>query len=460
MFEDHLPAQDEHLKRRVALVTLGCKINQYDTNSMAAGMKQYGHLVVSDPSEADVIVVNTCTVTGRTDYKARRQIRRAIEDNPSAVIVVTGCYAQVQPGPIAAIPGVDYVLGNSEKERLAPWISRCTKRPMAEVRVGEIPQVLGLEEEPPEVHSGTTRAFLKIQDGCNDACAYCIVPRARGRSRSLPPSRAQEKFLLFARQGFQEIVLCGIHLGVYGHDLNPPTSLLELLQRLEREAIVPRIRMSSIEPNELEGGVIDLFADARFLCPHFHLPLQSGDESVLRAMNRKYTPGMFARLVETIRNRMPEAAIGIDVISGFPGEGEVAFRNTVELVRALPLSYFHVFPYSQRPGTAASRMPNPVLSEVIQERAEELRLLGHEKRTEFYRRFLHSELEVLVETKRDPETRLLRGFSRNYVPVLFEGDDAWQRRRVTVKVESVRGRRVFGKAGRDGCGFDSVRCAP
>ena len=453
-------AKTEHLKRRVALVTLGCKINQYDTNSMAAGMKRRGHQIVSDLTEADVIVLNTCTVTGKTDYKDRQQIRRAVESSPSAVIVVTGCYAQVQPGPIAAIPGVDYVLGNSEKESIASWISQCTKRSVAEIRVREIRGELGREEECPEVHSGTTRAFLKIQDGCNDACAYCIVPRARGRSRSLPPHRVREKLLLFARQGFQEIVLCGIHLGVYGNDLDPPTSLLGLVDRLDREAIIPRIRVSSIEPNEVEPGVIDLFADARSLCPHFHLPLQSGDESVLRAMNRKYTPGVFARLVETIAKRIPDAAIGIDLIAGFPGEGEVSFRNTLELLRSLPVSYFHVFPYSQRPGTAASGMPNPVLAEVIHERAEELRRMGHEKRTEFYRRFLHRDLEVLVETKRDSDTRMLRGFSRNYVPVLFEGEDAWQRSRITVEVESVRARRVLGRAKPCGRGSGCFSCAP
>lgn len=460
MPEDLLSFGNEQRKRKVALLTLGCKINQYDSNSMASGIETRGHVIVSDASEADVIVINTCTVTGKTDYKCRQLIRRAVEENPSAVIVVTGCYAQVRPEAIAAIPGVDHVLGNSEKTRLASCIAAFGKRAVADICVGEIPGELGSEEELLEVHSGTTRAFLKIQDGCNDSCAYCIVPRARGRSRSLRPARVLEKLSLFSSRGFQEVVLCGVHLGVYGQDLNPLTSLLALLDRVEQEAIVPRVRISSIEPNEIEEEFVGLFPGAHCLCPHFHLPVQSGDEGVLRAMRRKYTPGSFASLVESIRKRIPEAAIGVDVIAGFPGESERAFRNTLELLEALPVSYFHVFPFSPRPGTLASRMPDPIPPEAVQERAEELRRLGQDKRVGFYRQFLHREVEVLVETKRDRESRLLRGFSRNYVPVLFPGEDAWQRKRIAVKVDRVHGRRVYGKAVDGAVSRIGAPCAP
>ncbi|MEW6440764.1 MAG: tRNA (N(6)-L-threonylcarbamoyladenosine(37)-C(2))-methylthiotransferase MtaB [bacterium] len=440
------PARSAAAERRVAIVTLGCKINQYDSNSLAAAVELNGHRVVPDPAAADVILVNTCTVTGKTDYKGRQLIRKVIERNPSAVVVVTGCYAQVQPEPIAAIPGVDYVFGNSEKARIGAWLSTCVKRAQAEIRVGDIPPKLAPEEEPPEVHSGTTRAFLKIQDGCDERCAYCIVPRARGRSRSLPVQGVLEKMSHLGRGGYQEVVLCGIHLGVYGRDLDPPVSLAQLLARLDEDAVVPRIRVSSIEPNEIDAALIELFAEARSLCPHFHLPMQSGDRAVLETMGRKYGPEDFARLVEALLLRIPQAAIGVDVIAGFPGESEPAYRNSLELLRSLPVSYFHVFPYSARPGTPAASMPDPVRSEVIQRRAEELRRLGHEKRAGFYRRFLGKDLEVLVESRRDRETRLLRGFSRNYVPLFFDGEDAWQRRRVIVRAEEVRGTRVYGAA--------------
>lgn len=431
--------------RKVAIVTLGCKINQYDSSSLAAGAESSGHRVVRNPAEADVIVVNTCTVTGKTDYKGRQLIRRMIDENPSAVIVVTGCYAQVQPLPLAEIPGVDYVLGNSEKTLLPFRISGFVKRGRPEIRVEEIRGGREFGEELPEVHSGNTRAFLKIQDGCNEACAYCIVPRARGRSRSLPWDSVLKKLDSLARKGFREVVLCGIHLGVYGLDLTAPKSLKALLEKVDAEGLIPRIRLSSIEPNEVEDGLLELFGRSRSLCHHFHLPMQSGDGAILRAMGRKYTPEGFAERVLAVRKFLPEAAIGVDVIAGFPGEGETEFRNTQELLRQLPVNYFHVFPFSKRPGVAASKMVGQVAPAAIHERAAILRSLGQEKRILFYRSFLDRDLEILAETSRDRETGLLKGVSRNYVPVLFEGRDSCKRSLVRVKVSSVEGRRVFGE---------------
>jgi threonylcarbamoyladenosine tRNA methylthiotransferase MtaB len=434
----------DHPHRNVMLVTLGCKINQYDTNSMVSHLRGEGHGVVNKPADADVIVVNTCTVTGRTDYKGRQLVRKAIHQNRSAVIIVTGCYAEVQAEKIAEIPGVDYVLGNTEKQEIAEWVSRGEKRETPLIRAGMISEARSLGSEATDVHSGTTRAFLKIQDGCNHACSYCIIPRARGRSRSLPLSRVKQKIDLLAEEGFLEVVLSGIHLGVYGQDLDPSVSLLDLLRDLEGETSIPRIRISSIEPNELTDGLLDLFAASRRLCPHFHLPLQSGDPDVLEAMNRPYGPEDFASLVHRIRERMPEAAIGVDVIAGFPGEGERAFSNTLELLEGLPVTYLHVFPYSPRPGTPAASFPDPVQPEQIRKRAGVLRKMGTKKRLDFYSRTLHKEREVLVETKRDRKTGLLKGVSRNYVPVLFEGPDSLQARLVRVRIRAVEGRDVFG----------------
>jgi len=430
--------------RNVMLVTLGCKINQYDTNSMVSCLRGDGHGVVDEPADADVIIINTCTVTGRTDYKGRQLVRKAIHQNRSAVIIVTGCYAQVQPEKIAEIPGVDYILGNMEKQEIARWVSTGEKQETPTIRTGDISKERSLGLESPDVHSGTTRAFLKIQDGCNHACSYCIIPRARGRSRSLPPSRVKEKITLLAEEGFQEVVLCGIHLGVYGKDLEPPTSLLALLRDLDRETGIPRIRMSSIEPNELTDGILDLFTESHRLCPHFHLPLQSGDPDILDAMNRPYGPGDFVSLVHRIHERMPDAAIGVDVIAGFPGEGEGAFENTLNLLEGLPVTYLHVFPYSRRPGTAAAGFPDPVPPEEIRKRAGGLRKMGMKKRLDFYAKYLYEEREVLVETKRDRKTGLLKGVSRNYIPVLFEGPDSLQTRLVQVRIQAVKGRDVFG----------------
>ena len=426
------------------LVTLGCKINQYDTNSMVSCLRGEGHGVVDEPADADVIVINTCTVTGRTDYKGRQLVRKAILQNRSAVIIVTGCYAQVQAEKIAEIPGVDYILGNMEKHQIAAWVATGEKRETPVIRTGDISKARSLGLESPTVHSGTTRAFLKIQDGCNHACSYCIIPRARGRSRSLPRSRVKEKINHLVKEGFQEVVLCGIHLGVYGQDLEPTESLLELLQDLDRETGIPRIRISSIEPNELTDGLLDLFAESRRLCPHFHLPLQSGDPEVLKAMNRPYGPGDFVSLVHRIHQRMPDAAIGVDVIAGFPGEGEEAFQNTLNLLDGLPVTYLHVFPYSRRPGTAAASFPDPVPPEAIRKRAGALRKTGMKKRLDFYTNHVHEEREVLVETTRDRKSGMLKGVSRNYIPVLFEGPDTLQTRLVPVRIQAVKGRDVFG----------------
>ncbi|MGW8324039.1 MAG: MiaB/RimO family radical SAM methylthiotransferase, partial [Thermodesulfobacteriota bacterium] len=275
-------------------------------------------------------------------------------------------------------------------------------------------------------------------------CSYCIIPRARGRSRSLPRSHVKEKIDLLAEEGFQEVVLCGIHLGVYGQDLDPAASLLDLLRDLDRETGIPRIRISSIEPNELTDGLLDLFSESHRLCPHFHLPLQSGDPDVLKAMKRPYGPGDFVSLVHRVHERMPDAAIGVDVIAGFPGEGERAFDNTLNLLGGLPVTYLHVFPYSRRPGTAAAGFPHPVPPEQIRKRAGALRKMGMKKRLDFYANHLHEEREVLVETTRDRKTGMLKGVSRNYIPVLFEGPDRLRARLVRVRIQAVKGRDVFG----------------
>jgi len=432
-------------KRKVTFVTLGCKINQYDSNSIITRLKDLDYVIVKNRSEADVVVINTCTVTGKTNYKGRQQIRKTVQENPEAVLIVTGCYAQVQAEQIANIPGVDYIVGNTEKSNIAQLISACSKQTTPEICIGNIFDEKMLDPGPLKTHSGTTRAFLKIQDGCNHACSYCIIPQARGRSRSLLSTHIQKKVVEFEKNGFLEVVLCGIHLGMYGHDLAPSSSLLELLARLEKESELPRIRISSIEPNELTDELLSVFTGAQRLCPHFHLPLQSGDAGILKAMNRSYGPEDFINLVKKIHNHIPDAAIGVDLISGFPGEDDLAFQNTMALLEDLPISYFHVFPFSSRPGTAASSFPNHVQPEIIHKRAGLLRKLEQKKRMAFYQRFLDKELEVLIETKRDRETGMLKGITRNYIPVLFEGADHFQGSCQQVKICNIQGKRILGK---------------
>ncbi len=289
-----------------------------------------------------------------------------------------------------------------------------------------------------------TRPLLKVQDGCDSFCAYCIVPYARGPSRSVPLQAVIESVSRLASQGFREAVLTGIHLGNYGKDLEPRTSLLELLRAILQQPDAVRVRLSSIEPLELTDGIIELAAGSERICRHFHVPLQSGDAMVLKRMGRPYTPEEFAERVAQVRRRLPEAAIGADVLIGFPGETDAAFENTYALVERLPLTYLHVFPFSARPGTAAWGLSDPVPSGAIRERCTRMRQLDSRKRLDFHRRFVGRMVAVLAEGRREPKTGLLKGVSSNYLPVLFEGGDELFHRRVAVRVSRADAVRLQG----------------
>lgn len=436
-------------RKKVALVTLGCKINQYDTSVIERDVRCRGHTIVPPGPEADIFIVNTCTVTARTDSKARQMIHKVRGLNSEAVVVVTGCYAQVRPEEIARLGGVDYVFGNAEKRLIADSLEGAHKQ--AEPRI-----VVGCPDEDPlatfggrgaACYSGHTRAFIKIQDGCNESCAYCVIPRARGKSRSLAAERVLEHIACLAESGFKEVVLCGVHVGHYGRDLPSQEGLYGLLQKIEGAGLIQRARISSIEPNELSEDLIDLFAGARHLCPHFHISMQSGDAEVLAAMRRAYRPGDVESLVWRIASRIPEAAVGVDVIVGFPGETERAFDGTMNLIASLPIAYCHVFPYSNRPGTLASRLGAQLDAETIRTRALELRRLGTSKRAAFYRRFLGRLLPVLVERPEGEGSGRcrLKGLSRNYIPVMFEGPASLENREVLVRVVEVSGTTVQGR---------------
>jgi threonylcarbamoyladenosine tRNA methylthiotransferase MtaB len=266
-----------------------------------------------------------------------------------------------------------------------------------------------------------TRAFLKIQDGCNAFCSYCIVPYARGRSRSLAPAQVLERLARLARRGFQEVVLTGIHLGAYGQDQHPPTDLAGLLRAIEAERPVERLRLSSIEPREITDGLLAVFADAQTICPHLHIPLQSGDDRILGLMNRNYDRNFFSDTVRRILSARPETALGLDVMAGFPGEDEGAFQKTCELIESLPIAYLHVFPFSRSPGTRAAEMGLQVRAEEKKDRASRLRLLGDQKRLAFMERFVGRPLQVLVEGGCMRTTGDLRGFSEHYLPVALSG---------------------------------------
>jgi len=404
---------------KVALATLGCKVNQYESAGIIEMMDKSKCISVPFNAKADCYVINTCTVTARTDYQSRNLIRRAQRANPDARIIVTGCYAQVAPHLLAEIPGVTLVVGNAEKEMMRRFIEDWPEIG-AQIFVSDIAKGSKFSGPRPSKFTGHTRAFLKIQDGCDSFCSYCIVPYARGPSRSLGEADVTERIKMLAGCGYKEIVLTGIHLGAYGQDLAPPSKLYEILKTVERDKTVDRIRLSSIEITEISDDMIGIISLGTGMCRHLHIPLQSGDDGILSAMGRNYDRAFFRNRVHGIKEAVPDIAVGIDVMAGFPGEGETEFQNTVSLIAELPVAYLHVFPYSERPGTVASRLPGKVNEAVKKRRCEILRKLGQEKRTAFAEKMIGKELPVLVEDKKDRQTGLLTGLSDNYIPVVIE----------------------------------------
>ncbi len=429
--------------QRVAITTLGCKINQFESAAMAENLGKEGFRLVPFEDEADIYVINTCTVTAKTDAESRRLIRRAGRRNPQARVVVTGCYAQVAFEELREMAGVDLVLGNVEKKGLAGLLREAADGPR--VLVSDISLEKRSEGLVMESFAEHTRAFLQVQNGCDAFCSYCIVPYARGRSRSVPPDEVLAGIKTFAAKGFREVVLTGIHLGAYGLDLAPPESLLSLLAAADERRLVPRLRVGSVEPTEVSDDLIRFLAQSETVCRHLHIPLQSGSDTVLARMNRKYTASLFREVTEKLTAAMPDISIGCDIIAGFPGETEEESSETLRFVESLPVAYLHVFPFSPRPGTPAADMPGHVPSGVIRERAAALRRVSDRKKRAFYQRSLGEELPVLVQ-ERSPDG-FLKGLSRTYVPVSFSGDASLVNSEVTVRVtevarESVRGERV------------------
>jgi len=430
---------------RIAIATLGCKANQYDSEIIREGFEEKNFEVVPFSKDADIYVINTCTVTGKTDYQSRQLIRRAHRFNPKAKIVVTGCYTQIAPNELSKIPGVSLVVGNHDKGRIVDLVCDSDRDKETKVVVSPFEKDMLLPGERLKRFSSRTRFFLKIQDGCDAQCSYCIIPRARGRSRSMDPKAVLAQLGNIGSSGYKEVVLTGIHLGAYGGDLSPPTTLLKLLRQIEKEKPIPRLRLSSIEPNEINEELIDLLAGSEIICPHLHLPLQSGDDGVLRRMNRPYSAKSFRHLILNLANSVLDLAIGVDVIVGFPGEGEEEFQRTFHLLEELPITYLHVFPFSPRDGTPAAQFPERADGNTVKSRGKNLRTLSSKRRGTFYQSYLNKTLKILIEARRDRKTGLLKGLSRNYIPVLLDGGDELINNEVTVKVSSVEGEDLMGK---------------
>jgi len=425
------------MHKKIAITTLGCKINQFESAAMTEALAQEGYSIVPFSESADVYVVNSCTVTAKTDAESRRLIRRAARQNPQARVVVTGCYAQMAGDELLDLPQVNMVLGNSEKRDIAGLLRELGEKPVA--IVSDISRRALNERTKLESFAEHTRAFLQVQNGCDARCAYCIVPFARGASRSVTPEEVLEGVASFTAKDFKEIVLTGIHLGAYGLDLTPATDLLALLRRIEASGLTSRVRVGSVEPTELSAEFIDYLAESRVICPHLHLPLQSGSDGVLSRMNRGYDTALYRSVVESLLRTVPDIYLGCDVIAGFPGESEEEFEEACRFIGSLPLASLHVFPYSSRPGTPAAAMKQ-LPPQVIKERAETLRKISEAKLASYAARFVGRELAVLVQ--KDAGGR--KGLARNYLPVTIEGSGSLQNSEVMATITGSKGGELFG----------------
>ena len=431
----------------IAVTTLGCKVNHYESAGIIERLTEQGYDIVPFSLEADVYIINTCTVTTKTDYQSRQLVRRARKRNPEASIIVTGCYAQIAPEVLAELPGVTLVVGTEAKERIPELVNTLQSSKAAQkIYISDISRMHSFSGLPVTEFHGQTRAYLKIQDGCNAFCSYCIIPYARGPSRSMLPDQVIEAVRFLQHAGYREVILTGIHLGLYGHDLDSPTTLAALIRRIELETSLERLRISSIEPREITDFLVNTIATSSIVCHHLHIPLQSGDDRVLARMKRTYTALDFRRHVMTIMERIPDIAVGADVITGFPGESEEEFCTTLSFIDTLPLAYLHVFPYSKRPGTDAAKMAGQVQESIKKERAKIIREKGVEKRRTFIARFIGDELSVLVEAQSDGAGGWLKGFSDNYISThIVDADRTLINRIVSVTAEYSKGETIVGR---------------
>jgi threonylcarbamoyladenosine tRNA methylthiotransferase MtaB len=426
----------------VSFATLGCRLNQVDTQQIQTLLEARGFRTVDLDEPADVVVVNTCTVTARAELSDRQAIRRAARVSPRATLVVTGCWAQTSPGEVAAMEGVDLVVGNGDKHRLPELLDRVV---VDRVHVSDIARARTVEVAPTARLNGRSRAFLKVQDGCQHRCAFCIVPRARGASRSLDPKVVLDHARRLVEAGHPELVLTGVDLGHYGADLVPRTTLAALVGSLVETPGLRWVRLSSLLPAYFTPELLEIVTTSPRVAPHFHIPLQSGSDRVLRAMRRPYSARMYRALVERLAAARPRLGLGADVIAGFPGETDDDFDATVACVRELPFSYLHVFPYSVRRGTEAARLAGRLDSRTITRRSRVLREIGAARSEAFRRGLIGRTEKALVLETLDRATGRLVGLTGNYVEVVFAGPASLMRSLATIRITAVQGARTFGE---------------
>ena len=422
--------------KTVALITLGCKTNQYETNAMAQKFKEAGYRIVEENENPDIAIINTCTVTNISDRKSRQHLRKMKEENPGAIIVATGCYAQVAKEQLEKIEEIDLIIGNSEKKDIVKYV---------EQKISQVTEIANQKEYTEfgiTTYTEKTRATIKIQDGCNNFCSYCLIPYARGRIRSREAKNIIEEVSQIAKKGIKEIVLTGIHIASYGKEKNDGDMLIDLLEDLNKIDGIERIRLGSLEPTIVTEEFVSRLRKLEKICNQFHLSLQSGCNETLKRMNRKYTTEEFEKVVEILRKNFEDVNLTTDIIVGFPGETESEFEETYEFLEKIAFYKMHVFKYSKRDGTVASKMPNQVDGKIQEQRSKKLIELSNKNEKMYNEKYIDKELEVLFEEQQDG---VYVGHTKNYIIVKTESDENLENKIVKVTGKQAIGNYIIAK---------------
>lgn len=429
-------SEENHIKS-VTFKTLGCKLNQSETDAIEAKFKDKGFAIKSFGDDADMTVINTCTVTNSADSGSRAAIRQAIRNSPKGRIVVTGCYAQVSPQEVKSISGVDLVLGNDEKYKIFDYLDQINSGKLEDplVYVNDEGGFANVSEDGFVSATSRTRAFLKIQEGCDYFCSYCIIPFTRGRARSRSLEDSVKETQKLVNQGYQEIVLTGINIGTYQIEENGKTyNIVHLLDALQKIKGLKRIRIGSIEPNTVSDDLLKLIRDSEVICSHMHIPLQSGNNDQLEAMNRRYQIAEYQNLMERFQKFLPNAGLGSDVIVGFPGETEEHFENTLNFIQKNPFTYMHIFRYSPRKGTVAEKLPDPVNGNLVKKRSQILHQTMKMKKNQFYKNHLNSVQSVLFDQMKNGK---YVGYTNKYIQVQVDSEKDIRKDILDVKLLSL-----------------------
>lgn len=420
----------------VAFHTLGCKVNHYESEAMIDLFKKNGYNIVDFSYKADVYIVNSCTVTNEAARKSRQMARRAKRKNPEAIVALIGCYTQVSPDEVREIEGVDLFVGSSNRSKIVDFVESIRDGGKVEIDVLEYQDLNDFEEMKIESLNETTRAYVKIEEGCNQFCSYCIIPYARGPVRSRKVHSILDEVSRLVNRGVKEIVLTGTHLGAFGSEQGESNMLEKLISKLISIPELAHIRLSSIEVTEVSDELLELIATEDKVCPHLHLPLQSGSNYILQKMKRPYTTGEFRQIIKRIRDKIHDIAITTDIIVGFPGENKKRFRESFDFVKEMKFSRLHVFPFSPREGTPAARIKEQISGNIKKEYSKKMRKLNEELMLSYQKRFIGKTRQLVVEDNRDYRTDFLTGMTDNYIRVLIDGDNKYMGQLVTVKLKN------------------------